>query len=237
MLYLIGLGLNKKAISLQGLEALKKCKKIYLENYTVDFPYKKEELEKTIGKKIISANREFVESLKLIDKSKKINIALLIYGSPLMATTHISLIQEAKKKNIKYEIIHNASILDAVSETGLQIYKFGKITSMPEWKKNFTPESFMEIVQQNISINAHTLILIDIGLEVQKALKQFEISAKNKKIKLKKIIICQSLGTGDEKIFYKNIKELKKIKIKKPFCMIIPSKLHFMEKEFLEEFG
>ena len=38
MLYLIGLGLNEKSISLEGLEAVKKCKKVYLEGYTVDFP-------------------------------------------------------------------------------------------------------------------------------------------------------------------------------------------------------
>ena len=41
MLYLIGLGLNEKGISLEGLEVIKKCRKVYLEEYTVNFPYKK----------------------------------------------------------------------------------------------------------------------------------------------------------------------------------------------------
>lgn len=236
MLYLIGLGLNLDGISKYGLEIVKKCKHIYLENYTVDFPYSSGELQKVIGKKIIPADRELVESLELVDKSRKIDICLLIFGSPLVATTHISLIQEAKEQNVKYKIIHSASILDAIPETGLQIYKFGKIASMPGWEKNFTPESFMEILQQNILINAHTLILIDIGLEFSQALEQLEISAKNKKIKLEKIIICQALGTKHKKILYKKINELKKIKINKPFCIIIPSKLHFIEKEFLEDF-
>jgi len=96
MLYLIGLGLNEKGISKQGLEALDKCKKIYLESYTVDFPYSIEELEKVIEKKIIPANREKVENLSIVEEAKKENIALLVYGSPLFATTHITLIQEAK---------------------------------------------------------------------------------------------------------------------------------------------
>ena len=39
MLYLIGLGLNENGISKQGLDVIGKCKKIYLENYTVEFPY------------------------------------------------------------------------------------------------------------------------------------------------------------------------------------------------------
>ncbi|GAH40409.1 unnamed protein product, partial [marine sediment metagenome] len=217
---------------------VKKCKRIYLENYTVDFPYNREELEHVIGKKIIPSDREFVESLSVVDEAKKMDIALLVYGSPLTATTHISLIQEAKKCDVRYKIIYNASILDAVAETGLQVYKFGKIASMPKWDKgkNFIPDSFMEIVQENQSIGAHSLILIDIGLEFQDALNQLEISAEKYKIKLKKIIICSRLGTRDKKIYYDYADKLNDKKINAPYCIIIPSKLHFIEKEILEEF-
>ena len=238
MLYIIGLGLNVDGISKYGLSVVKRCKKIYLENYTTDFPYTIGELESVVEKKIIPADRKFVESFELIDKAKKMDIALLVYGSPLTATTHISLIQEAKKCKLRHKIIYNSSVMDAVAETGLQLYKFGKIASMPKFneKKNFTPDSFMKIIQENNSINAHSLILIDIGLEFQEALKQLKESSKKYKIKLDKIILCQSLGTKYRKISYKSIKKLKEYKnVKKPYCMIIPSKLHFMEKEVLEE--
>lgn len=237
MLYLIGLGLNVDGISKFGLEAVKKCKKIYLENYTVDFPYSLKQLEEVIGKKLVPANRELVESLSLVDEAAKKDVALLVYGSPLTATTHISLIQEAKNSGIKSKVIFNASVLDAVAETGLQLYKFGKIASLPEWKKSFEPDSFMEIVKENMSIKSHSLILIDIGLEHKKALKQLEIAAKNHEINLKKIVLCEALGTMKRKIFYKTISELEKIEeVRKPYCLIIPSKLHFMEKEALENF-
>lgn len=235
MLYLIGLGLNVDGISKYGLAVAKKCKKIYLENYTTDFPYSEGELGEVIGKKLIPAGRELVESLEIIDEAQRMDIALLVYGSPLTATTHISLIQEAKKSDVKYKIIYNASIFDAVAETGLQLYKFGKITSMPTWKKNYEPDSFIEIVQQNQSMKAHTLILVDIGLEFQDALKQLEICAEKYKIKLNKIIICQALGTKNKKISYKNIGEFRKFEgVRKPYCIIIPSKLHFVEKEVIE---
>ena len=48
MLYIIGLGLDKSGISLHGKKILKSAavKKIYLEEYTVDYPYSKKELEK-----------------------------------------------------------------------------------------------------------------------------------------------------------------------------------------------
>jgi len=237
MLYLIGLGLNVDGISKYGLAVMKKCKRIYLENYTVDFPYREGELEHILGKKILPANRELVEGLGLVDEAKKMDIALLVYGSPLTATTHISLIQEAKNCGVKHKVIYNASILDAIAETGLQIYKFGKIASMPKWnaKKNFTPDSFMEIVAENRSIKAHSLILVDIKLEFQDALKQLEISSKKHNIKLGKILVCSQLGTKNRKIIYKFPEELQTYKnLKKPYCIILPGKLHFMEKEVLE---
>ena len=236
MLYLIGLGLNEKSISLEGLEAIKKCKKIYLDTYTVNFPYSEKNLEKIIKKKIISANRDIIESDKLIKEGKKENVALLIYGSPLTATTHITLIEEAKKNKVKCEVIYNASIFDAIAETGLQIYKFGKIASMPKWQKNFTPSSFIEVVKKNLEIDAHSLILIDISLDLKDAIEELEKSAKEYNLKLDKIVICSRMGTKDKKIIYEKPENLKNREIKKPYCMIIPSKLHFIEQEVLEKF-
>ena len=241
MLYLIGLGLNKKGISLEGFEIAKRCKKVYLENYTVNFPYSVGELSEVLGKDISELNREEVENLEFVDFAKKSDVALLVYGSPLIATTHIAILDECSKSGIKTKVIHAGSVFDAVAETGLQFYKFGKVASMPAWneKKNFTPDSFMEIVKDNQRAKAHSLILIDIGLDIQDALEQLEISAKKYEIKLGKLIVCQSLGTVKQKIFYKTFKEFKEDfnAVRKPYCLIIPSgDLHFTEKEYLERF-
>ena len=226
MLYLIGLGLNMKGISQQGLEAVNRCEKVYLEFYTVDFPYSKEELEKILGKQVILADRDFIESLKIVEEAKDADIALLIYGSPLTATTHISLIQEAKKQNIEVKIIYNASIFDAVAETGLQIYKFGKTTSIP----NFEAESFIEVIKENLSIGAHSLILVDIGMEFENALERLSTVDTNK------LVVCSALGTNDSRIYYGTLKELETKKVKKPFCFIVPGKLHFVEEEVLKKY-
>ncbi len=246
MLYLIGLGLQLNGISQFGLLMVKRCKKVYLENYTVDFPYSKGMLEETIDKKITDANREFVEGMEIVDEAKKMDVALLVYGSPLTATTHIALIQEAKRLGIKYEVIHNASILDAVAETGLQLYKFGKIASMPD----FEADSFMDIVKENQSIDAHSLILIDIGLKFEKAIERLEKVVKEgkapkegvpskegkKNIEIDKLVVCSKLGANGKRILYGNFKNLKNEEIRAPFCFVIPGKLHFLEKEVLESF-
>jgi diphthine synthase len=235
MLYLIGLGLNEKSITREAFETLKKCKKIYLEGYTIDFPYEFSELESQVGKfEVLS--REDVESTKIIEEAKKKDVALLIYGSPLFATTHLTLLSDCRKVKVKTKIIYNASVFDAIGESGLELYKFGKITSMPKWQPNFEPDSFLDIVQQNSSIKAHSLILCDIKLSFQDALNQLEIACKKKKISLEKIIVCSNLGTQKAKIIYDTLENLKKKHklIVNPFCLIIPSELHFMEKEALE---
>jgi diphthine synthase len=236
MLYLIGLGLNFDGISMYGLETAKRCKKVYLENYTVDFPYSKGELEEKTGiKKIVPADREFIESEEIVDEAVRNDVALLIYGSPLTATTHISLIEEAKRMNVRYKVIYSASVFDAIAETGLQIYKFGKVTSMPAWKTNFTPDSFMEVVKENQTIGAHSLILVDIGLEFQEAREQLKKATENHKIKLKKIVVCSRLGTKNSRMFYKPVEGYKEFAgINPPYCFVIPGKLHFMEKQVLE---
>lgn len=226
MLYLIGLGLHVKGISQQGLEAVNRCEKVYLEFYTVDFPYSKEELEKILGKQVILADRDFVESLKIVEEAKDADIALLVYGSPLTATTHITLIEEAKKQEIKIEIIHNASIFDAVAETGLQIYKFGKTTSIPD----FEAESFTEVIKENLSIGAHSLILVDIGIGFENALERL------KNVDIDKLVVCSALGMHDSRIYYGTLKELETKKVKKPFCFIVPGKLHFIEEEVLKKY-
>ena len=233
MLYLIGLGLDRDGFSYGSYNAVKNSRVVYLENYTVEFPYGKEELEELIQKRVREADRDFVEGFEILKEAAEKNVALLVYGSPLTATTHVSLIEEAKKRKIPARIIQGASVLDGVSETGLQTYKFGKTASMPD----FEADSFTEIVKENASIKAHSLVLIDVGIKFRDALDRLEKSSAKKKITLKKIVVCSRLGTKDGRIFYGETRELKNKDVAAPFCFIIPSDLHFMEKEFLEKTG
>ncbi len=232
MFYLIGLGLNSRSLSLEALEACKKSSRIYLENYTVEFPYSFEELEQVIGKKLIPLTRTLVEGESFVEEAKKNNIALLVYGSPLAATTHSSLILKCKKEKIDFKILENSSIFDAVCETGLQIYKFGKTASLPKFQVNFKPSSFIDIIKDNKKISAHSLMLVDIGLSYPEALKQLQESSKNK-LKIEKMIVCSRLGTADSKIYYDDLDELYGKEVYPPFCFIIPSTLHFLEEEML----
>lgn len=233
MLYLVGLGLNEKGYSREAYDVISGADKVYVDTYTIEFPYPISELMAQFkGKKFVPVGREFVEGFKFLDDAKSHDIVLLVYGSPLVATTHTAIIKEAVAKRIKIKIIHAGSILDAVAEAGLQPYKFGKTTSLP----NFPAESYLDVVAENRKIKAHTLILVDIGMDFAKALEKLEKDAKSKKVKLKKIVVCSRLGLKDSSIHYEVISKLRSMKIKTPFCIIIPGELHFLEKEVLEGF-
>ncbi len=249
-LYLVGTGTTSSSITTNAVETLKQADKIYLENYTVNFPYPKKELETQYGLKIIELDRQKVEDESILEEAKTKKLALLVYGDSLSATTHMQLILECKKLGIPYQVFHNASILTTVAETGLSLYKFGKTTSMPNWTEHTNkPTSFATYIKQNQSIDAHTLILTDIGLEISPAIKQLIESAKKEELTLpEKIIAISHAGTKDQKIFYDTPENLasrqppaasrqpqKQSVCSMPFCLIIPNSLHFLEEESLEE--
>ena len=87
MLYLIGLGLGDKTdITVKGLEIVKRAKRVYLESYTsifcLDGP---KELEEFYGRRVIVADREFVEinADEILNGADTEDVAFLVVGDPL----------------------------------------------------------------------------------------------------------------------------------------------------------
>lgn len=237
MLYLIGAGLwDEKDLSLRALNILKECDEIFLESYTSIWKGDLKNLgleAKEIGRSEMEEGAE-----RILEKAKEKKVAILVPGDPLTATTHLSVLEEAKKEGIPVKIIHNTSIKIAIAETGLQLYKFGKTASI-SWEYSEYP---YDILKQNRSIDAHTLFLLDLG-EKSMTPKQglnrlLEIEKKRKENLLNKSTFCMvacRLGAEDKKIYLGKIKELAHIE-EIPAAIILPGKLHFSEKEFLNTF-
>jgi diphthine synthase len=240
MLYLIGLGIwDEKDISLRGAEACRKCKEVYAELYTARWGGSLRNLEKLAGRKIRILERSDLEenSLQLIQKARSKDIAVLFPGDPLSATTHISLVSEARQKKIPVKIIHSSSIFTAVAECGLSLYNFGKAVSVPAPQKNFSPTSFADSILENRKSGLHTLLLLDIAMAVSQAvdiLLGIEKSSKKKIISGQKAVAISGLGSEKQKIIYASAGSLLKSDLSPPAALIIPGKLHFTEKEFLE---
>ncbi len=238
-LYLIGIGLDENDLTLKALEAIKECKEIYLDNYT-SVGSDVEKLEKLFNKKILLADRDLLEnnSKSLIEKAKKDNIGLLVYGDCLSATTHISLLQEAKELNVKVEVIHGVSILTSISETGLNLYNFGKVASIPFENKDV--KIAYDILKQNKRLGMHTLLLLDLNPKDKKFLtikEGLDYLLRNGLDKGEKVIGCSRLGRKDRFIKFGEIDKIKDVDFgKEPYCIIVPGKLHFIEEEYLLNF-
>lgn len=171
MLYLIGLGLSHETdITVRGLETVRKCKRVYLEAYTsILMAADKTSLEKFYGKEVILADRELVESGadEILAGADKDDVAFLVVGDVFGATTHTDLVIRANEMSIPYELIHNASVMNAVGACGLQLYQFGQTVSLVFFTETWKPDSFYDKIMENRRIGLHTLVLLDIKVKEQ----------------------------------------------------------------------
>lgn len=247
-LFLISLGLyGIKDMSLRAIESARECDILYLESYTNYFKDNSNSISKYLGKEIRLAQRkDFEDNLDFILKeAKNKKVGLLIPGDCLSATTHISIINEARKNKIEVKIIHGSSIFTAIAETGLSLYNFGKITSIPFNNSNI--ETSYNVLRENKKLGLHTLFLLDLKPDEDKYMKineaiDYLINLEKKK-KFKVInnntlcVGCAALGSEDSKIVYGKIFDVREININKiPQCLIIPGKMQFFEEEYLENF-
>ncbi|GFO10836.1 diphthine methyl ester synthase-like [Plakobranchus ocellatus] len=170
MFYLIGLGLGDASdITVKGLEVVRRAKRVYLEAYTSILTVGKEALESFYGREVILADRDMVEqsSDDLMADAEENDVAFLVVGDPLGATTHTDLILRAVEKGLEYCVIHNASIMNAIGCCGLQLYNYGETISIVFWEKDWKPESFYDKILVNRERGMHTLCLLDIKMKEQ----------------------------------------------------------------------
>ena len=237
MLFIIGLGLNDEGdLTLKAIDCLRKSEKVYAEFYTNIWQGDLRNLQKIIGKNIDILDREKVESSFLIEEAGHSDISLLVPGDPLSATTHYELFALARDRGIKCNIIHAPSIYTAVAKTGLQLYKFGRSTTLPKPQKGYEPSSPYDAILSNQKLGYHTLVLLDIGMTVNEAIDILRKLDNNSILVNRKIIVCSMLGNEKEKIVYGKIEDIEKMQINSvPSVIIVPGNLNFKEEEYLSK--
>ena len=195
---------------------------------------------------IIELGRDDLEqnSSVLIDESESKDISILVPGDPMVATTHIILIEEARKRGINTKIIHNASILSAICETGMHAYKFGATATVPFLEKTGgeLPMSVYKTLKLNKSNGLHTLLLLDIAdgkgmtaAEAMETLLELERMEKDNVFNHEtKVVVFARAGHDDSIIKYGKVGDLKETEFgKSPMVIIVPGNLHFSEEEYL----
>lgn len=239
----VGLGLwDEKDITLRGLEAVKKADIVYAEFYTSRLTVPVDRLEKAFGRKIELLERRHLEeeSRRLIEEARMRDVVVLVPGDPMIATTHSSIMVEARKTGVEVRVIHNASIVSAIAGvTGLHIYRFGKIATISYPYGNVVPMTPLNVIKQNQSINAHTLLLLDLNPEPMTIRYAVELMERIDDGTLDHYAVGVARAGGDSLVICDRFYRLKNHDFGEPLHSIVflAKTIHITEYEFLREFA
>ncbi len=250
MLWFVGLGISGfKSISSEALDVLSKADIVYLEQFTS--PIGRSDLNKiknaTRGEFKLAKRWLVEDGSEILKNAKKKKVALLAYGDPYVATTHIELRTRAIEEKIRTHSVHaSSSLTSMIGECGLHFYKVGRIaTIMSEMKSLTTP---YYVIYKNIIEGNHTVLLLeynqdkDFFLDPKDALKGLLETEKGQTRNVISpstyAIVASRIGFGDQKIISGKISSLKKISFgRPPHTVIIPGRLHFTESDALRMLG
>lgn len=218
--------------------------------------------------------------------AKEVDVAFLVVGDPFgyvasmrfrlfyypllltkcycRATTHTDLVLRARELQIPTRSIPNASILNAIGCTGLQLYNFGQTVSMVFFTDTWKPSSFYDRIKENVQIGLHTLVLLDIKVKEQ----SLENMARGRKIyeppRYMTVAQCAQqmleteqerkegvyeqtslaigvarVGAVDLKIVVGTLKELCEVDLGRPLhsLVLLGRRTHDLEREYIEEYA
>ncbi len=248
MLFLIGLGLSKDDITLAALDACRQCKELYVDRHTSRLGSATiEYITSATGKRAQDLTRQEMEegARDLVASASGKDIAILCGGDPLMATTHKILLIEASKQKVETRIVHSNSIITAaIGESGLDFYRFGKVCTIPKWSLNYRPVSFYETIHNNLTNDAHTLILLDYDskseatISIKEAMATLEEAEKIYRKGVARddsyIMILHNISAKDSKLAYVRIREAKEMALGGMNALIMHSGLSDIEKETMD---
>ncbi|KAK9796261.1 hypothetical protein WJX73_007243 [Symbiochloris irregularis] len=259
VLHIIGLGLHdEKDITVRGLEIVRQCSRVYLENYTSILMVDSSKLEEFYGVSVTVADRE-MESDKMLEGADKTDVAFLVVGDPFGATTHNDFQLRARELGIPVNVIHNASIMNAVGACGLQLYRFGEAISIVFFIDTWKPDSWYSKMLENRRRGLHTLCLLDIQVKepsweslargtkdyqpprfmsVRTAIEQLlEVEESRQEGAVSSDLVCVGLarvGCPDQRIVAGTLAELLDVEFGPPLhSLCIPGTVHSVEEEML----
>ena len=246
MLWFIGLGISGfKSMPTQALEILAKADVVYIEQFTS--PITESDLtkiKKNTKGEFKRAKRWLVEDgNEILENAKKSEVALLSYGDPYIATTHIELRTRAIEEKIKTCTIHaSSSLTSMIGECGLHFYKIGRIATIMSEMSLETP---YYVIYKNVIEGNHTILLLEYNqdkeffLDPKDALNNLLETEKGQRRNVMDtstfVIVASRIGLKDQKIISGKISSLIKKEFgQPPHTIIIPGKLHFTESDALK---
>ncbi|GJP31169.1 hypothetical protein CLOM_g9637 [Closterium sp. NIES-68] len=265
MLHVVGLGLwDERDITVRGLEVVRRCQHVFLEAYTSVLLVDKDRLEALYGRPVQVADRDMVESRigEVLQLAATEEVAFLVVGDPFGATTHTDLILRARQQGVAVSVVHNASVLNAVGATGLQLYRFGETVSIPFFTDTWQPDSFYDRILGNAQRELHTLCLLDIKVKepsleamargkiryepprymtVNTAIRQLLLVEGRRQQKAytadSMCVGAARLGADSQRLVFGSMQQLRDVDFGAPLhSLVLCGALHDLERDFLEAF-
>ncbi len=240
-LTLVSVGLSSHMdLSLRAIEAARQADVVYAETYTMKLETTPRLLGETIGRPVHPLSRGGMEedADKLLSEAENGDVAILVGGDALTATTHISLVVDAARRGVPVKIVHGGSILTAVAETGLSLYKFGRTVTVPLPEKG-PVDTVIRAIRDNGEQGLHTLILLDLDeprrryLTVDQAITRLEDTGEFSMDTL--LVAVARLGSENQVIRADTAENLKAHDFgEPPHAIVAPGRLHFVEEEALK---
>ncbi len=250
-LYIIGTGLYPDYISLRGLNVLKRVSKIFVETYTshISLEVLKDVVTRYVGNiEFEILTRKDIEDdncrkiIECLDKGQ--DVALLVPGDPMIATTHGYIRVLVRRRGHDVELIHGVSIVSAVvSLLGLSPYRFGPVCTVTYPRLGVYSHRPYDVTKQNLERDLHTLLLLDIKDEggymtIQEAveiLRELENIRKEGVFSDDRIVLAVArAGYPDWKVAIFRIRDSDKYDLgPPPHSIVIPARLAEYEAEVL----
>jgi diphthine synthase len=247
MLWFVGLGIyGHKGLSTRALEVLKDVDTVYIEKYTS--PMLDPDIDAirvALNKDIKIVPRWFVEDgREILESAKNSDAALVVYGDPLIATTHLELRSRAEKNGIKSRVLHaSSSLTSIIGECGLHMYKIGRMITLVSEPKAVA--SIYYAIYSALVAGNHTLILLEYDqeknffLKPNDAFKMLLECEKDQKYNVISegtfAIVASRIGRDDYNITAGRIGSLLQHDFgDPPHSVIITGSLHFTEIDALK---
>jgi len=243
VLYLVGLGLGGIAsLSLEAKRIIERSKIVLLDVYTSlppdgDVEGLRRALEGSTGKGVQPADRGTLEDLaeEVVERAQSEDVAVLVVGDPLVATTHASLLVLAARRGVRYRVVHGASVFPAAAvRVGLHAYKLAPPVTLPYAPGEEVLKGVCGKIVKFLDLGLHCTVLLEQTPSEGRVLVPYEASrllARHTELRGRLAIAVVSLG-GEERFHPFRIGEGAPTQI--PSLLIIPSELHFSEREALE---
>ncbi len=245
MLFLVGMGLwDERDISCKGLEVARRADEVYIEFYTSKLMGTNlSRISDFIGREVKELERSDLEENCgwIIERAKERDVVILVPGDPMIATTHSALRLEAEMRGVRVRVIHSSSIVNAVCGlTGLHNYRFGKSATVSypyAGRVSMTP---VNTIRQNLSIDAHTLLFLDLHpkpMTIAEAVGILE-KADGTVLDLFAVGIARA-GSEDPVVKCERMRKLRDYDFGDPLhvMVVLARTLHFTEFECLRTFA